>query len=180
MKKWTLAFASLLLILFFQNCQKATQVTDQANAASAGALPSATEFKKTSAQGVSVLQLWDYDHARTLDLDLATGKMAVFLNYGSDRGEDLCLSEAERQEAKTLLSNSEVCEPVVSNDQKDQQCIQIYKYPYAVLIEQGQEIRLGEKTSGCDIPVDLCGNQAQSLKDFVQHVLATLDQKTCR
>lgn len=125
--------------------------------------------------------MWDYSEGRTLDVDVATGHVAVYLEYGNERDEDRCLNETQTQQLQQLLSQAEVCEPIVSADHyTDRNCAMNYRAPYAVLVAGADSMRLGEKTNGCDIPTDLCGENAQALQDFVQSTLAIVDQQVCQ
>ncbi len=178
MKKWTMVLGGFLLVLSFQNCQQSKLPGDTQSSTSPA---NSQEYQKSSTSGFPTLQLWDYDKGKTIDVDVSTGKMSVFLNYGNDRADDLCLNESERDQLQKILSAAEVCKPVLAPEVfLDKQCTQLYRYPYAILVDRGTELRLGEKTNGCDVPTDLCGTQSQVLKDFVQHVLTTLDQKSCQ
>lgn len=175
-KKWIAIFGSLSLILFFQNCSQSK--IDQADSNSEALTP--TEFNKTSAADFPVVQLWDYEHGKTMDLDISTGRIAVSLNFGADRGQDLCLSAAERIEIQALMGQAEICEPVIPSEQfLSKQCTMSYRYPYAVLVDGSVEVRLGEKTNGCDVPVDLCGVKSQELQAFVSRLLQNADQRAC-
>ena len=175
-KKWFYICSGLAMIVFFQNCSKsnldAPTSTPESN--------TPTEFSKSSAADFPVVQLWDYENGKTMDLDVATGRIAVFLNFGSDRGQDLCLSEAEKTEIQGLMQQAEICAPVLPAEQfLNKQCTMSYRYPYAVLVDGSVEVRLGEKTNGCDVPVDLCGTKAQDLQNFVGRILQSVDQRAC-
>jgi len=175
MRKWTLVVGGFLLILSFQNCQKAS-VQNVASDTS-----KSFDYQKSSTASFQTLQMWDYDQGRTVDVDVSSGKMSVYLNYGADRGADYCLSDSERQQLQSILASAEVCQPVLPAEQyTNQECTQLYRYPYAVLVDQGTEVRLGEMTNGCDVPTDLCGANAAALQNYVQGVLQTLEQQTCQ
>ena len=177
-KKWIFILSSLVLILSFQNCQKSELNNVRPEAAN---LSDVTSYNKTSASDTSIVQVWDYDQGRTLDVDVSNGRIAVYLNYGSDRAQDICLTDSEKQELQALLSSAEVCEPVLPADHfLNRQCTMNYRYPYAVLVQGSDQIKLGEMTSGCDVPTDLCGNKAQELQNFAQHLLASSDQRACQ
>lgn len=176
MKKWTLVLGSFILMIFFQNCQQ----SDLQGASVEDSAPLLTDYRKTSASGFKVVQFSDHARGKSFELDVISGRAVVYRDDGGARDADLCLLEAERQEIQRLLAASEVCEPVLPTDHfANKQCTMIYKYPYASLVDGNHEVRLGEKTNGCDVPVDLCGAQSQALQDFVQHVVTNAGQRTC-
>ena len=100
MRKWTLVIGGFLMILSFQNCQKATLQNVASDKSKV------FDYQKTSAAGFVTLQMWDYQQGSTIDVDLASGKMAAYLNYGADRGGDYCLSDSEKQQLQSILSNA--------------------------------------------------------------------------
>lgn len=178
MKKWWIALFSFVLILSFQNCQKANWNPESGSSGSdAGA---SEDFDKIAAVDFPILQMWDYAKGRTFDVDVATGHIGVYLEYGNQRDEDRCLTEAQRQELQALVADAEVCRPVNSPEQfLNRNCSQEYRAPYAVLVAGAENLRLGEKTNGCDVPTDLCGAKANVLQDFVRKTLAIVDQQKC-
>lgn len=179
MKKWTIIIFSFFLILGFQNCQKANWNPDQA--ASPSAAGAQTTYEKAAAADYPVLQMWDYTGGRIFEVDVATGHIAVYLEYGNQRDTDRCLTAAQNQELQAIIKDAEVCKPVNSPEQfLNRECTQEYRAPYAVLVAGADTLRLGEKTNGCDVPTDLCGDKADVLQDFVRRTLDSVDQQACQ
>ena len=181
MKKWVVLIASAIVVVSFQNCGK-PQLQNESSIIQ----PSASEtsqFNKFSTEGVKNMTMWDGDRTRFLDLDLGTGVMVAVENYGDDQSGSThyCLSESKKSEINSILQDSEICEPVEkSKSEKNEVCTMIYTYPYAILSADGIEVRLGERTDGCQKPVDLCGAKAQLLKEKVQNLLQNLNQYSCQ
>ena len=174
MKKYSiLGMWCFVLVLFFQNCGKPPGVSESESAI--GVVSSAQQYNKYSLVGFPTLSIWDYQKFRYLDLDLASGQMIAFEQNGQVRGETYQLPEAKLTEVRSLLEGAEVCEPLVNlEDREGRVCSMAYRYPYAILADKGEEIRLGEKTDGCDVPVDLCGDRATQLQSWSRSVIEAL------
>lgn len=171
------AFFSLLMISF-QNCSQHNFATQSASSAA-----STAQVKSTGSQPAtefSQLALWDNQNQQILDVNLVSGEMVAYEDYGSVRGEKYCMTADELKEVKAILANSSVCVPDVDlKDAKEQMCAMLYQYPYASLSNSKDEVRLGERTSGCDLPADLCEDKGAMLKNFSAAVLKNLEQRKC-
>jgi hypothetical protein len=177
MKKYSAFGAAIFcLVLLFQNCGKAPSVTlDNGTTTNTGVSSGAQIYNKFSAESFSTLSLWDFVRNRYLDLDIKTGQVAAFEEAGQVRGESFTLPPERMTELHGILAGAEVCEPVVDDAVlKDQVCTMAYRYPYATLVERGEEVKLGEKTDGCDIPVDLCDSKAEQLQKWTRSVVEAL------
>ncbi len=174
MKKYTmLGISGFFLIFFFQNCGAPPATTDSPH--SAGVISSNQQFNKYAVDDFPVLSMWDYKQLRYLDLDLSTGQMVAYEENGQTRGDSFQLPAEKLSELKTLLQSAEVCEPIVNLEERaNRMCTMAYTYPYAILSDKAGEIRLGEKTDGCDVPVDLCGEKAAQLLTFTQSIVESL------
>lgn len=177
MKKYIALATVMLIIVSFQNCAKRNVALD--SSADSSALGIAMDV--TPAKNLNKLVLWNPDKQQYLDVSLETGKMVAFEEFGQVRGDKYCLSQSELSELQTILQNSSICEPKVSFEaSKDQVCTEIYKYPYISLVQGSREFRLGEMNSGCDKPVDLCGDKAGMLKNFSTAILRNLESRVCQ
>ena len=175
MRKGLVIFSFLGLILSFQNCAKSPQDNGVADP---GETP--ITFNKVPASDYKSMTLWDYDNGQFLDLDLKTGRMTAFEEYGYVRGDQFCLSETEKTTLAEIMENAEICNPKNNGtSMQDQACSMVYRYPYASLTNGSEEIKLGEKTNGCELPIDLCGEKGQLLKKFVASVVATIKSHSC-
>lgn len=173
MRKYTvLGSLALFLVMFFQNCGKPVSNSSQELA---GISPSNQQYNKYAVEAPQTLSLWDYLHARFLDIDLATGQMVAYERGGQDRGETFQVPADKMTALRAIMSGAEICEPIFNEkDTEGRVCTMEYRYPYATLSGQGDEVRLGEKTNGCDVPTDLCGEKAQQLKDWSKSLIESL------
>lgn len=184
MVKKIVFFASLLFVIVsFQNCsQPPESIQQESNQTSVDE----KSFNKYSTDGVQNIVMWDFERQQFLDLNLESGQILPFEQYGSDVSKTAesvpkCASSEDLAKLNEILQGSSICEPVQSADQfKDRACTMLYEYPYASLLGGGDEVKLGERTSGCDQPVDLCGDKAALLKQFVTTFIQNLDQKNCQ
>ncbi len=172
-----IGFFSLLMVSF-QNCSQHNFATQQSVGESTTALSKSAGVQP--ATDFTQLTLWDNQNQQILDVNLTNGEMVAFEDYGSVRGAKFCLTADELTEVKTILANSSVCVPDIDlKNAKDQICTMLYQYPYASLSNAKDEIKLGERTSGCDQPSDLCDDKGAMLKNFSASVLKNLEQRKC-
>lgn len=177
MKKYIALAGVMLMILSFQNCAQRNVALDS----SADSAASGIGMDVTPAKNLNKVVIWNPDKQQYIDVSLETGKMVAFEEFGQVRGDKFCLTQSELSELQTILQNSSICEPKVSLEAaKDQVCTEIYKYPYASLVQGSREFRLGEMNSGCDKPVDLCGDNAAMLKNFSTAILKNLESRACQ
>ncbi len=180
MRKSYLAVIGFVMLLSFQNCGK-----PPGNGSSSSETPAtiseAPAFNKLSIQSYTTLAVWDYLRSQYLDVNLQTGEMISFAEAGQIRGLTYCVAPARMDELRKILSAAEICEPLVrTSEVPGQVCTMQYRYPYASLVEKTGEMRLGEKTSGCDIPIDLCGEKAVLLKNWTKVIVSNLDLNLCK
>ena len=174
MKKYTvLGSLGLFMIIFFQNCGKPPSSGNSQELT--GINPANQQYDKYAVGNPQTLSLWDFKQARFLDLDLATGKMVAFEQGGQVRGDTYQVSEAKMSELNSILANAEICEPIINEKSSEGRiCTMEYRYPYATMMGQGDEVRLGEKTNGCDVPTDLCGSKADQLQAWSKALVESL------
>lgn len=176
MKRVIALTSLLLLMLSYQNCAQRN-----VNQSDGGPTASGVIAEEIPAKGTEKMTIWDQGRQQVLDLDLVSGRMISYENYGDVRGASFCLNKSELSEVKTILENSSICEPAVNfEEMKNKVCTMLYKYPYVTLVKGLSEYRLGEMNNGCDIPVDLCGDKAEMLKNFITSVLKTLPAHACK
>lgn len=174
MKKYSLlGLFSLLLVLTFQNCGQAPNAWDTKSASAA--TPSNQQYNKYAVEGYSTLSLYDMVNHRFLDLNLSTGQVVAFEEAGQIRGETYQISDDKLAEVNSILSGAEICEPVIDpSELENRMCTMEYGYPYSILSDKADEVRLGERANGCDIPVDLCGDKAKQLRASVKSIVESL------
>jgi hypothetical protein len=181
MKQLSFLVGVFVLVISFQNCSQHNANLSESESSLNPQKKGESNIIETPIYEVKKLVLWNSSKMQFLDLDVSTGKMTAFEEGGTVLGDQYCLSANELSEVKTILLNSSVCETALDYEQmKDQVCTMLYKYPYASIDTGKNEFRLGEQTSGCDIPADLCGDKSQMLKNFVAMVINTLPQKSCQ
>lgn len=168
-KKYLVLCSVFMLIVSFQNCSK----VGQTNIDSSGNLIQGQQYNKYSVEPYPILSLWDYTRYQYLDLDLSTGHMEAFEEAGQVSGNTYCLKSSQLAEVQQILAGAEICEPIVykASDAGNLACTMNYRYPYAILTNSGEEVRLGEMTSGCDAPIDLCEVKAQDLRRWTENVV---------
>jgi hypothetical protein len=157
------------MIIFFQNCGKPPTVSSNGDSST----PSQT-FNKYEVNGFQTISVWDEPKQRFLDVDINSGSVQAFEQAGRVPGATYQLGDIELSQLKSILQKAEVCEPLAQEHQKNMACTMIYVYPYATLVSPNQQMKLGEKMSGCDIPVDLCGDKSAQLKAWSQGVVEGL------
>ncbi len=175
MRKYTvLGSLGLFMIIFFQNCGKppAESVSQELS----GVAPRANQqYNKYSIGTFQTLSMWDFKRARFLDLDVASGQISAFDPAGNALNQSFQLTAEQSSSLQGILSGAEVCVPVTEDKaSEDQMCTMVYRYPYATMIGQGQEVRLGEETNGCDAPTDLCGDKAKQLQAWSKALVESL------
>lgn len=171
MSKFSVVFVSFLLIISFQNCGK-PQVPQQSESSSQS---SELSYNKFALDSFKVLSVWDFMNLQYLDINLANGSIQVFEEAGQGVGATYQLKQIEIDKLNSILSQAEICEPIVTLPDPQQVCSLMYRYPYAILVNLGDEVRLGEMTNGCDVPVDLCGAKAQQLKAWSSKLVEKLN-----
>lgn len=173
MNKFSTLLVMVLLIASFQNCGKVQQADLASNKQNPGG--EVTQYNKFSTSGYGVLSVWDYKRLQYLDIDLKSGEIRIFEEAGSAVGNTMQLKSEELAVAQATLAQAQVCEPVPQIQSPAENCNMMYRYPYAILVNRSDEVRLGEMTSGCDVAIDLCENKGREMKQWssriVEHLL---------
>jgi len=182
MKKYLGIVVVGVLLISFQNCRQVNCDPNGKNCeAAAGKPQQEIQYEKTKVEGFTKLVVWDYQRNQFLDLDLKTGELTAFEQAGSVRGSKYCLNSTDTKRVNEILIGSEICKPLDNlSSNPETVCAQVYKYPYASLVNSRDEIHLGEKTDGCQIPTDLCGSKAQELLQFTTGIVVNLDKLVCK
>lgn len=168
-----IAGLAAFMVVFFQNCGKPPSATSTGE--NTGLTSEETggnsNFNKIQIAQLDSISLWDEARQRFLNIDVSSGSIQAFEQAGRIPGATYQLSPEQQSSLSAILSQAEACEPVDKAQKKYYMCTMVYGYPYATLISSSQELKLGEKASGCDVPVDLCGEKAQQLKSWSQAVV---------
>jgi hypothetical protein len=116
-------------------------------------------------------------------VNIADGKIQAFDMNNIKLNYNFCLSDGDKSELINILQTGQICEPNPEGDlssQEDRVCTMNYVMPYAKLnFSNHSSFSLGERSSGCDIPTDLCGDHSTLLKGFVRNFLLNISTKTC-
>ena len=193
MKKYAWLGVACIVFVTFQNCAPAPQSGVQTDSSN---LKTETTFNKVLADNFSTLSLWDsgcderctlaelqQSQPKYIDIVIQSNnpkKIGFLQTWPLDirlLQSKYCLVQERLDALLAILAGAEVCEPVLPDHYFDGRvCTMNYTNPYAILkFDQQQQMTLGEKTSGCDIPVDLCGDKAAQLKTWRSTIIGHLD-----
>jgi hypothetical protein len=177
------------LLLSFQNCQKPPH-PDEINQVSLN-LNTAQKVDLNQEVIVSVSLVFqdskvvtkaghNYQvlYNKTLDVDLKTGAIVERSDIDSSTA-NYCLTQALKNELVSILKASQVCKS--GEAQNNQQvCGQAIQPPYAQLITSREQFDLGSASDTCgNNSIDLCEDQPNLLKGFIQSLKSSYKQLTC-
>lgn len=181
-KKAFAIFAFLILIFSFQNCSQNSNLKNLSKTEDENkkeypnvVVPADTEFliitNDLEKSGIV---------AENFKLDVQRGVAEIENPQSKEKGESYCLTEDQQEELQSILEQSQVCYPEHKEvEDDDRVCTMEYKYPYATLLAPYFEVKLGETSSGCDKPIDLCEEKSDMLKGFVSYLLKNLKKQAC-
>lgn len=171
--------SGIFIAVFFQNCAPPNpQIGNSEVQNDDSVIKSKVDLKE-----VNKISLWDVEKGILLDVNPRTGDARSFENFGEVASDRYCLSQQDLAGLNAILSSSDICEPSAELSQQPKEfqvCTMIYRFPYASLHMTSREVRLGEQVNGCEVPVDLCGNQGAQLAAWSQAILGTLNLKDCK
>lgn len=190
------AIAGLLVLLSFQNCQKApyqdelnnnlsTNATGSSNQNSAEKIDLSqqrlTQIEFLSNEAVTVTQnqkTFSVLANKSVQVDLATGHIKVSSDASSDVA-NYCLTDDLKNELLNILKTAAVCKGgAVSTAEV---CTQVLKEPYSRLATQSDQFDLGSASDGCGRnAVDLCDDGATLLKGFAANLKSKLATLICQ
>lgn len=175
-----------LTLFWFQNCGQVNK--DDTLGGQATALETSRE--STSSVDTNNLKSMTYQFTEAQVQDRGGGRIVevpttqimtinlqqgIYTFQGAD--EEYCLNNADKSEIQSILSSASICETKPENSETV--CAEIYKVPYATLVYENDEIRLGEGTSSCHL-VDLCESYPQMLKGVLADLKNNKDQRICK
>lgn len=193
MKKYAWMGIASVLFITFQNCAPPPQSRESSDSP---VQKNETRFNKILANEFSILSLWESgcDESCTITELRQSQPQYLDIIIQSDNSKKIgfietwpldqrllhskyCLAAEKLEALKEILGGAEVCEPILPDNYFDGRvCTMSYTNPYALLkADQQSQVSLGEKTSGCDIPIDLCGAKATQLKQWRNSVVGHLD-----
>ena len=181
MRKIGAIFVFTILVLSFQNCSQpglnptGEQASQYPNSPQKIALDTAEQMIVINNSNLSGLS----DEAYSIDLSNGMVIPGSLEGVGTPSSKSFCATQEQLEELKVLLSSSEVCVPPVKVLDENQICTLEYQYPYATLVSDKLELKLGEKKGGCDQEIDLCGQQKELLRGWISHLLTQLKSQAC-
>lgn len=191
--KQVIAFGimTILMLFSFQNCQK-TPFPDEMTAQNlqSSVANNKVDLKNESIESVNFLieenktvqqagHTYQVKYLKNLQIDLGTGIILESSDVDTNT-ENYCLTDELKSELIILLSSSQVCttQPDIPANTL---CTQVMKMPYAQVLTDKQQYNLGSATDGCGSnSVDLCDEQANLLKGYLQSLKQKYKQLSCQ
>jgi hypothetical protein len=186
---WISAVVGLVVLVSFQNCQKAPY-QDEINSISKNVSPASASKVNLSEQRVDQVHFLSSgpqtvtNNGKTYSLivnttqqiELSSGKILVSSEASADV-QIYCLTDALKNELLNIVKTSSVCR---SSGSSAELCTQALKSPYARVITSGDQFDLGSSSDGCGSnSVDLCEDQPALLKGFAANLKAKLSTLVC-
>ncbi|MES3036536.1 MAG: hypothetical protein V4736_01395 [Bdellovibrionota bacterium] len=171
MKRWiALGFTGLFLMFQFQNCEQGYQGMQSP------ATNASSKIEIGSGSPVQEKQMdYDFDTLQAVDsvnldsenyrIDLASGRFKLLARNNQLSTETYCLSENEKVDLGRILSSVKVCEG--QKNEAVEICAQVYKFPYARLVNASGTLPLGEGMSSCVLGPDICTDSGSDLQQFL-------------
>lgn len=167
-------------LLWFQNCgqvSKDNMLTDENNVFE-GSRAIDTENLKMLEHQFTTTEAQDRGGGRIVEVPVQN-ELLIDLVQGTysfkNSSDKFCLSEEDKSELNQILSGANICE---KRAESGQVCTMEYALPYAVLKFDNDEIRLGEKTSGCE-SLDLCEAYPAVLKGYLADLKNNSASRVC-
>ncbi len=179
-----------IALVAFQNCGKVSKVSPDGVDHAAEQKPAVLDLSSSDsltllANGEEGFGLYAYD------VNVASGEVTrtiyeVPKDDPANKPVKLCLNEEKRLKLEQELNESSVCF-FSTKSGPDRSCIQVYKYPYAIIKESrdgtsniaGNTYKLGENSSACADFYDVCTDNREDFIGAVAEAVAGLDSSTC-
>lgn len=192
MSKYVLSIlVGVFAMLFsFQNCQKSPQAEDALTQfLSSKPTDSEADLSQASVEALDVIikdskvvtqsgHNYQLIYDIVLKINLKTG-LITELNEQSSGMFQYCLTSSLRDELVTLLKSSYVCrtQPEIPPSTL---CAQVIQHEYARVYTSQDQYNLGSASDACGHnKIDLCGEQSDMLKGFIENLKANYKQMTC-
>jgi hypothetical protein len=132
------------------------------------------------------MKVFDSDNSRFLEINMIDGEILTVEQFGENQADDIyCLPPKELTAVKNIVISAQYCQSegadasTQSEMQKPELCAQVYTFPYAILVKEANEIRLGEMHTSCDTTVDLCADRGAALRKFTAELVTNLKNYPC-
>lgn len=167
MKTKNLVFVVLILLFTYQNCSQ----------------KNFNESALQKSQSVSDMQIQQFkfftEDNKTYSLQTEAGVLTE-RSEGSDTFHNYCLTADLFLEIQSILSAATICESQAQLP-NDVVCAQVIEPGYAQIVGASEVIQLGYAIDSCGTGrVDLCENQPQALKQWIQSVREQLPDLHCQ
>lgn len=180
--------AVFVLLVSFQNCQK-PPYPDELNSSNVNAFSNRTDLGLEAIQGVVFIipatqtvvkagNSYQINYNKVLTIDITTGVIAESSDIAATTAE-FCLNSALRNELVSILKSSQVCkkQPVLP---PGTMCSQVLKLAYARVVTSKAQYELGSASDGCGSnSIDLCDDQPNILKGYIEAIKNQYQQLTC-
>jgi hypothetical protein len=174
-------FISMISIAY-QNCGKVNKVSPNAIDQTTEQKPALLELKnsnsitllKSSTDGFGM-------YAYEINVDTGEVEKTIYdvpKNDPSNQPEVLCLDEAQRMVLENEIQKSSVCFFKHKED-PNMNCTMEYRYPYALVNQGYQNIKLGENASACVDFYDICTDNRDNFIKVVNDILVDIDSASC-
>jgi len=186
----TISSAALVLLFSFQNCQKPPH-PDEISSSRSASTDSSSKID-LNLEPIKSLQFsisdkkvltkngntFEVIYNKSLHIDLDSG--AIEESNDLDSGlNNYCLPSSMKDELVSILRSSQVCR-VDRIPAAGQVCSQAIVSAYASLVTSREQFDLGYAASSCSgLSVDLCDEQPQILKAYIQAVKSQYQSYHC-
>lgn len=186
----SLIVAVFIILFSFQNCQKPPhpdEISGQALSSvrstdkidlSQLALNSVNFIVQDTQVVTKAGNSYQVNYNKTLQIDLKTGVITESSDLSAETFS-YCLNTGLKNELISILKSSQVCknQPKLPTGTV---CTQVIKLPYAQLFTSGEQFDLGSSSDGCGSnSIDLCENQSDSLKGYIEALKKQYKQLAC-
>lgn len=189
---WAYSLAVLVLFISFQNCQKPPHPDElgSQNVYAAGVV-SKVDLSHESVKSVEfiVTDLKSIVHTtgntiqvkyqKFLDIDMVSGNITVTNDIDASV-ENYCLTNDLTAELNSILHSSEVCKRGAVASADTNVCAQVIHEAYANLFTDREQFSLGYASDACGSnAIDLCGEQADLLRGYIQNLKSEYSALSC-
>lgn len=187
----TICASGLVLLLSFQNCQQPPHPDEISSSRSVEAIGfSKIDLNQEPMESLEITladtkiltkngNSFQVIYNKQLRIDLNTGAIAESNDLDATVN-NYCLPSSMREELVSILRSSQVCK-VERTPAAGQFCTQVVVPAYASLITGREQFDLGYAASPCSgLSVDLCDEQPQLLKSYIQAVKNQYQNYICQ
>lgn len=176
------AIAISMISIAFQNCGKVNMTTPATVDPSTEQKPAVLELNST--KEITLLKSNNDGfgmYAYKINIESGEVEKTIYdvpKNDPNNQPVALCLDEAKRMVLENEIAASSVC---FFKHKEDSQmnCTMEYHYPFAVINNGVQDLRLGENASACVDFYDICTDNRANLLKVINDILVDIDSASC-